>query len=81
MTVHPIPVARDASPPESIAVFPNRKLNVREAAAYLGLSPSTLNKLRLASGPRYLKLGRRVLYDLRELEAWAAKNTRDHTSQ
>ena len=74
MALDPIPVARDASRHESIAAdFPSRKLNVREAAAYLGLSVSNLNKLRITgTGPRFLKLGSRVLYDCRDLEAWVA---------
>ena len=61
---------------------PTRKLCVQEAAHFLGLSVSTLNKMRLnGTGPRYLKLGRRVLYDMRDLEEWAASRARSHTSQ
>ena len=61
---------------------PGRKLNVREAARFVGLSASTLNKLRLSgNGPPYMKLGRRVLYDLRDLETWAVERKRHHTSQ
>ena len=75
-------VVPDASQREGIAAHLNRKFNVREAAAYLGLSASTLNKTRLTgTGPRYLKLGRRVLYDLRDLEAWVAERKRNHTSE
>ena len=59
-----------------------RLRSVREAAAYLGISVSTLAKLRLTGkGPRYVKLGRRVLYDVRDLEAWAASRKRNSTSQ
>jgi len=62
--------------------LPSRKLNVAEAAHFLGLSVSTLNKFRLSDGgPRYLKLGRRVLYDVRDLEQWASSRARIHTSQ
>jgi predicted DNA-binding transcriptional regulator AlpA len=62
--------------------LPGRKRNVQEAARFLGLSVSTLNKLRLSgNGPRYMKLGRRVLYDLRDLEQWAAQRKRNHTSE
>jgi predicted DNA-binding transcriptional regulator AlpA len=61
--------------------LPGRKLSVQEAAHFLGLSVSTLNKLRLTgAGPPYMKLGRRVLYDLRDLEEWAASRKRNHTS-
>lgn len=60
---------------------PLPKLCVERAADFLGLSVSTLNKMRLnGNGPRYLKLGRRVLYDIRDLEEWTAECTRSHTS-
>jgi excisionase family DNA binding protein len=59
-----------------------RKFVVEEAAAYLGISRSYLNKLRVhGGGPAFLKLGRRVVYDPRDLETWAASNRRQHTSQ
>ena len=64
------------------ADLPGRKLRVEEASRWSGLSVSTLNKLRLSeNGPPYLKLGRRVLYDLRDLEAWARERKRHHTSE
>jgi len=54
--------------------FPERLVSVQEAARLLGLSASNLNKRRgTGDGPRFMKLGRRVLYDLRDLEAWAAE--------
>ena len=59
-----------------------RKLPVREAAAFLGVSKSYFDKKRLdGGGPAYLKLGRRVLYDLADLEIWAASRKRRHTSE
>ncbi len=65
---------------ESVAA--NRKLHVLEAAAFLGLSKSYLDKKRLdGGGPAYLKLGRRVVYDLADLEIWAASRKRQHTSE
>ena len=43
-----------------------------EAAAFLRLSPRTLEKQRvLGGGPRFHKFGRRVLYSVRDLESWA----------
>ena len=64
------------------AVFANRKISVREAAAYLGISKSFLDKTRLdGSGADYLKIGRRVIYDLADLEMWAASRKRRHTSE
>ena len=52
------------------------KLNTVEAAAYLGIRPNTLEVWRTKhKGPRYSKIGRRVLYDLEELEAYFAANS------
>ena len=43
-----------------------------EAAAFLRLSPRTLEKQRvLGGGPRYRKFGARVLYAVGDLRAWA----------
>ena len=82
---HQVPerLARDpAQHASSGADLPSRKLSVKEAAAFLGLSVSTMNKMRLSgTGPRYLKLGRRVLYDIRDLEDWAARQRRQNTSE
>jgi predicted DNA-binding transcriptional regulator AlpA len=62
--------------------LPARKLSVREAAAHLNVSKSWLDKRRLdGNGPRYLKMSRRVAYDLADLEAFAAKMKRQHTSE
>jgi hypothetical protein len=62
--------------------FSNRKLSVREAAAYLNVSKSWLDKRRLdGNGPRYLKMSRRVAYDLLDLELFAASVKRRHTSE
>ncbi|MFD3266144.1 hypothetical protein OCL97_19495 [Phenylobacterium sp. HK31G] len=44
-----------------------------EAGRYLGLSGRTLEKHRTyGTGPRYRKIGGRVVYALNDLEAWAA---------
>jgi len=62
--------------------LPGRKLSVEEFARWSGLSVSTANKMRFnGTGPRYLKLGRRVLYDLHDLETWVAERKRNHTSE
>ena len=43
----------------------------REAALYLGLAVSTLNKWRCyGTGPKYLKLGRAVRYTKDELDSF-----------
>jgi len=59
----------------------NAVLNAVAAARYLGLSASTLAKWRVSGGgPLFLKLGRRVVYRLRDLEKWQEGCTRRSTS-
>jgi predicted DNA-binding transcriptional regulator AlpA len=49
----------------------SRSLRTREAAAYLGLSPGTLEVWRCKGrGPRYSKLGKVVVYDSADLDAF-----------
>ena len=51
------------------------------AARFVGLSESTLAKLRLnGNGPTYCKLGRRVVYRLTDLEQWLQSRTARDTS-
>jgi predicted DNA-binding transcriptional regulator AlpA len=58
---------RRAAPPK-VAV---RWLRTPAAAAYAGLSRSTLEKLRwLDRGPVYARLGRVAVYDIAELDRW-----------
>jgi predicted DNA-binding transcriptional regulator AlpA len=57
------------------------RLNVKEAAAYIGLSTSTMNKLRVyGTGPVYLKICRRVAYDTADLDEWLTAQRRSSTS-
>ncbi len=51
---------------------PDSLLNVRQAAARLGLSKSTLDKMRGAGkGPRFVKsTDRAIRYDPKDLDAW-----------
>lgn len=57
--------------------------SVAEAARYLGLSPSCLNKWRCqrTTGPRFCKLGRRVVYRQSDLDAWREQNACNSTSE
>ena len=49
-------------------------LTTKEAALRLRLAESTLKNLRaIGGGPRYLKLGRKVLYPVSELDAFIAR--------
>lgn len=57
-------------------------LTVEEAAERLRLSVSILNKWRVSGdGPAFLKLGRRVLYSVADLDAWATAGRRNSTSE
>lgn len=59
-----------------------RYLNNNETAAFLRLSPRTLEKLRVeGGGPRFHKFGRRVVYALPDLEIWANARGFEMTSQ
>ena len=57
-------------------------LNVRQAAARLGLSKSTLDKMRGAGkGPRYVKTtDRAVRYDPTDLDHWIAVRRKQTTN-
>lgn len=65
----------DATTPAS------KYLNCDQAGAHLNLSPRTLEKLRtIGGGPRFRKLGRRVVYTVADLDAWAASRACESTS-
>ncbi len=58
-----------------------RYLNNMEAAAFLKLSPHTLNKKRVTGGgPKFRKLGARVVYAIEDLEAWSQSRACQTTS-
>ncbi|KWT75289.1 MULTISPECIES: helix-turn-helix domain-containing protein [unclassified Variovorax] len=74
------PQAAPSSTPQPLSTHPttattsaqSRYLTNDEAAAFLRLSPRTLEKQRvIGGGPRFRKFGRRVMYALSDLEAWA----------
>lgn len=59
----------------------SRVIQTKEAAQFVGLSESTLAKLRLnGNGPTYCKLGRRVVYRPADLEAWLQSRTARDTT-
>ena len=62
---------------------PHRKLRAPDAAAYLGIGKSTLDKLRMSgNGPVYSKLGDKiVIYDIADLDVYAAARRRRSTSE
>lgn len=52
----------------------HRRLRTPGAAQYVGYSESTLEKKRLTGdGPPFIRLGRAVVYDTRDLDAWLAQ--------
>ncbi len=60
---------------------PTEYMGTREAAAFLGLSPRTLDRYRVTgAGPAFHKFGTRIRYARADLEAWAAARRRTSTS-
>jgi predicted DNA-binding transcriptional regulator AlpA len=61
--------------------FRSQRLRTGGAADYVGSTKSTLEKRRLTGGgPAYIKLGRTVVYDTRDLDQWLASRRRRSTS-
>ena len=59
-----------------------RYLGPEKAAAYVGLSPKTLQRMRVTGeGPPYVKARRRVIYDRVDLDDWAAARKRRFTGE
>lgn len=67
--------------PDPNTGLPPRYLRTPEAARFLGLSGRTLEKHRTyGTGPRYSKLGGRVVYAVIDLQAWVNRGTKASTS-
>jgi hypothetical protein len=61
---------------------PDAGCNEMQAALFLGVSVRTLQAWRVrGGGPRYLKIGRTVRYQRRELVAFQQANTVSSTSE
>jgi hypothetical protein len=60
----------------------SRRLKTKEAAQYLGLGESTLEKDRVLGLMKipFIKAGRAVIYDTRALDEWMASRQRLSTS-
>lgn len=68
------PDRQPASPPPLVR---SRRMNRRDAARYLGVSISWLDKSRMTgTGPPYIAIGSRVIYDEAILAEYLAQNTR-----
>jgi hypothetical protein len=66
---------------DPLAGLPPRFLRTPEAARFLGLSGRTLEKHRTyGTGPKYRKVGGRVIYALEDLKAWADLGAKQSTS-
>jgi len=73
-TANSLPLCTLTAATQPLAVVPGNPefLTNDEAAAFLRLSPRTLEKQRvLGGGPRYRKFGARVLYAAVDLRVWA----------
>lgn len=58
-------------------------LRTPEAAKYLGVGRSTLERKRIdGSGPRFRQLGSKIItYAISDLDAWASKQVLSSTSE
>lgn len=64
----------------ALATAAVERLSVPQAAKYVGLSATTLNKMRCTGrGPRYLKLGSRIYYRRNDLDQYINANTVETT--
>jgi hypothetical protein len=62
--------------------LPKRRLRTKAAADYLSLSQSTLEKKRVTGdGPVHAALGRVVVYDVEDLDAYVESRKRRSTSE
>jgi excisionase family DNA binding protein len=58
------------------------RLTTKEAAAYVGVAKRTLDHWRTyGGGPRFIKAGRKVVYDIRQLDQWMEDRTRRSTAE
>lgn len=65
----------------SPSTIPPRYLRTPEAARLLSLSGRTLEKHRCyGTGPRYSKLGGRVVYSVADLQDWVSQGAKTSTS-
>ena len=78
----PVPYRASALAQQAAAVPASPEfLTNDEAAAFLRLSPRTLEKQRvLGGGPRFRKFGARVVYAMDDLRKWADGRAYDMTS-
>lgn len=67
--------------PANFSDLPPRYLRTPEASRFVGLSIRTLEKHRIyGTGPRYSKLGGRVVYRVEDLQTWVDSAVKASTS-
>lgn len=66
-----------SSPAPKIGINKNGPLSTLDAAKYIGISASWLNKSRMTgTGPVYMKIGGKVRYSVQDLQNWLAERRR-----
>jgi len=60
---------------DQVVTLPDGRMTVEEAAKYLGFTPLTLALWRRkGTGPKFVKLSRRVFYFKADLDEWIASH-------
>lgn len=63
-----------------LSFFDKELVKIEELANYLRVSPLTLQKWRCNSnGPKFLKIGSKVIYRGNDIKEWIEKCTRENT--
>src|SRR5208282_4881855 len=74
--------SRASSDGADALISKNSTFDTKKAAIYLGLSKPYLDKLRcFGGGPRFAKLGRRVVYRVRDLDIWLDQHLKANTGE
>jgi hypothetical protein len=83
MSLFPVPGKTPSRPASPVsAERPVRHLNQIDLSRRWSISPRTLERWRwLKAGPRYLKIGGRVVYRLEDVEAFEAAQTKNVPEQ
>jgi excisionase family DNA binding protein len=73
---------RYSNPPQPVSAQTEEFLSPKQAAAFLSVSKSYLDKLRVyGGGPKFLRFGRKILYRKSELNVWAEQRCFSSTSE
>jgi excisionase family DNA binding protein len=73
---------RYPTPAQPVSKQTEEFLTPKQAAAFLRVSKSYLDKLRVyGGGPRFLRFGRKILYRRSELNLWAEQRCFSSTSE